>query len=42
MGVNEVAMVSKLMSQSLVLDACDKYQTPGGLNKEAVGADIAS
>ena len=39
-GVNEVVVVSRLMSQSLVVYG-DKYQTPGGLNKEAIGADMA-
>ena len=34
-------MVSRLMSQSLVIYGGDKCQTPGGLNKEAIGADIA-
>ena len=40
-GVNEVVVVSRLMAQSLVVYGGDKCQTPGGLNKEAEGADIA-
>ena len=40
-GVNEVVGVLRLMSESLVVYGGDKCQTPGGLNKEAIGADIA-
>ena len=40
-GVNEVVVVSRLMAQSLVVFGGDKCQTPGGLNKEAEGSDIA-
>ena len=40
-GVKEVVVVSRLMPQSLVVSRGDKCQTPGGLNKEAEGSDIA-
>ena len=40
-GVNEVVVVSGLMWPSLVVFGGDKCQTPGGLNKDAIGADVA-
>ena len=40
-GVNEVAAVSRLMAQSLVVFGGNKCQTPGGLNKEAESASMA-
>ena len=39
--VGSIVVVSRLMAQSLVVYGGDKCQTPGGLNKEAEGSDIA-
>ena len=40
-GANEVVVVTRLLHQALLVFGGDKCQTPGGLNRHAVGSDTA-